>query len=446
MELHVHGGPATIKAVLDAIPKCAPSSRVRYAEPGEFTKRAFFHNRLDLAQIESLSDTLAAETEQQRRTAIRGSSGALSRTYEAWRQQLLHARAEIEALIDFSEDQHFDESQTELLESVTQQVTKILDSIALHELGSQRSELLRTGIRVALLGPPNVGKSSLTNLIVGREASIVSGEAGTTRDIVEASLDVRGYLCSFADTAGFRSTGINKVSETPISPIGEVEAEGIRRAKQKAIESDVIVVVGSVEESKEASKHGAFIHYDEETLALASRAQSCLIVVNKCDMVDQLTAAALLDQFRQTVHQNYPALEHTDIIDISCQELQESPSSASNSNSALQSVIDALVQCFAELTDMPPDLQDLLGVTERQRQLLSKCHQHLEDFLGEASPDATEGREADAVVAAEYLRYAAGCLSRITGKGEGGDVEDVLGVVFEKLVSPMTSLPSLICQ
>ncbi|KAF7560970.1 hypothetical protein G7046_g3171 [Stylonectria norvegica] len=212
LELHVHGGPATVKAVLAAIPQCPSPQRIRYAEPGEFTKRAFINNRLDLAQIESLSDTLAAETEQQRRAAVRGNSGALGRAYEAWRQQLLLARGEIEALIDFSEDQHFDEPQSELLSNVTEQVARMLHSIELHEKGSQRSELLRNGIRIALLGPPNVGKSSLMNLIVGREASIVSGEAGTTRDIVEASLDMRGYLCSFADTAGFRSTDPAKIT------------------------------------------------------------------------------------------------------------------------------------------------------------------------------------------------------------------------------------------
>lgn len=117
LELHIHGGPATIKAVLAAIPKCAEG--VRYAEPGEFTRRAFINDRLDLAQVESLADTLSADTEQQRRAAVRGTSGALGRTYDAWRSQLLLARGEIEALIDFSEDQHFDESPADLLRNVT---------------------------------------------------------------------------------------------------------------------------------------------------------------------------------------------------------------------------------------------------------------------------------------------------------------------------------------
>ncbi|KAF5001536.1 hypothetical protein FDECE_10915, partial [Fusarium decemcellulare] len=318
LELHVHGGPATVKAVLSAIPRCSTSQRIRYADPGEFTKRAFFNDRLDLAQIESLSDTLAAETEQQRRAAVRGNSGALGRQYEAWREQLLLARGEIEALIDFSEDQHFDESQAELLQNVTSQVARMLHSIELHEQGSQRSELLRNGIRIALLGPPNVGKSSLMNLIVGREASIVSGEAGTTRDIVEASLDIRGYLCSFADTAGFRSSGSKATTGAEGGAIGAVEEEGIRRAKQKALDSDLVIVLASVEEGPD----GAFLQYDGETLDLAAGAENCLIVVNKRDAIDAMDFEILVEDFREAVKSRAPKLAAAELVSISCKEAQ----------------------------------------------------------------------------------------------------------------------------
>ncbi|PNY28130.1 tRNA modification GTPase MSS1, mitochondrial [Tolypocladium capitatum] len=428
LELHIHGGPATVKAVLAAIPRCPTSQRIRYAEPGEFTKRAFINDRLDLAQIESLSDTLAAETEQQRRAAVRGNSGALGRTYEAWRQQLLLARGEIEALIDFSEDQHFDEPQAELLGNVTRQVDEMLRSIRLHELGSQRSELLRSGIRIALLGPPNVGKSSLMNLIVGREASIVSGEAGTTRDIIEASLDIRGYLCSFADTAGFRPKDPESAVDGGIHGglIGAVEEEGIRRARQRAQDSDVVIVLASIE----TDANGPFIHNDKETLELAAEADACLVVVNKRDSVDKATLTSLLDAFRQTLLLKSPKLAAAELLTISCKEGQAAPLGRTDPG-GIQGVIGALVESFSSMTDMPADLKDLLGVTERQRQLLVKCRQHLEDFMLEAQPEE-EGLDADTVLAAEYLRYAADCLARITGKGEAGDVEDVLGVVFER--------------
>lgn len=420
--MHVHGGPATVKAVLAAIPKVKADSRIRYAEPGEFTKRAFINDRLDLAQIESLSDTLAAETEQQRRAAVRGNSGALGRTYENWRQQLLLARGEIEALIDFSEDQHFDESQSELLANVTAQVSDILQGIEMHEEGSQRSELLRNGIRIALLGPPNAGKSSLMNLVVGREASIVSGEAGTTRDIVEASLDMRGYLCSFADTAGFRT----REQDGDAHGMSKIEEEGIRRAKKRAKDSDVVVVLASVE--SEAGEQ--VIQFDEETLQLAAEAQSCLIVVNKRDTIDYDRLQTLLEDFQKKLDRYGPVLSKAEVLTISCMEAQSSTRGHHDSG-GLQALVDALSRTFSTMTEVPVDMQDLLGVTERQRQLLVKCRDHLSDFMNEAQP-ADDGSDADSVLAAEYLRYAANCLARITGKGEAGDVEDVLGVVFEK--------------
>ncbi|KAF4988563.1 hypothetical protein FGRMN_9683 [Fusarium graminum] len=426
LELHVHGGSATVKAVLSAIPRCSTAAhRIRYAEPGEFTKRAFFNDRLDLAQIESLSDTLAAETEQQRRAAVRGNSGALGRQYESWREQLLLARGEIEALIDFSEDQHFDESQAELLQNVTTQIIRMLHSIELHEQGSQRSELLRNGIRIALLGPPNVGKSSLMNLIVGREASIVSGEAGTTRDIVEASLDIRGYLCSFADTAGFRSRSSQLIDGAEGGAIGAVEEEGIRRAKQRALDSDLIIVLASVEEGPQ----GFFLQYDEETLDLAAGTEDCLIVVNKQDAVGKAEFHKLVQDFRQVAQIRTPKLAAADLVSISCKEAQTTALGGLDPG-GVQAVINKLVASFEKMTSMPVELQDLLGVTERQRQLLVKCRQHLEEFMLEATPE--EGMDADTVLAAEYLRYAADCLARITGRGEFGDVEDVLGVIFEK--------------
>ncbi|RBQ68009.1 hypothetical protein FVER14953_04881 [Fusarium verticillioides] len=425
LELHVHGGSATVKAVLAAIPRCSATHRIRYAEPGEFTKRAFFNDRLDLAQIESLSDTLAAETEQQRRAAVRGNSGALGRQYEAWREQLLLARGEIEALIDFSEDQHFDESQADLLQNVTAQVARMLHSIELHEQGSQRSELLRNGIRIALLGPPNVGKSSLMNLIVGREASIVSGEAGTTRDIVEASLDIRGYLCSFADTAGFRSKGSRVINGADSGAIGAVEEEGIRRAKQRAQDSDLVIVLASVEDGQD----GPFLQYDQETLDLAAGAEDCVVVINKQDAIEKEEFEKLVQDFKNTVRIQAPKLAAAEFVSVSCKEAQAG-TWESKDPGGIQAVITKLVASFEKMTSLPVDLQDLLGVTERQRQLLVKCRQHLEDFMTEAAPE--EGLDADAVLAAEYLRYAANCLARITGRDDFGDVEDVLGVIFEK--------------
>ncbi|KAK3378052.1 hypothetical protein B0H63DRAFT_234686 [Podospora didyma] len=435
LELHVHGGPATVKAVLAVIPKCRSREKIRYAEPGEFTKRAFMNGRLDLAQIESLGDTLAAETEQQRRAAVRGNSGFLGKTYEDWRQHLLLARGEIEALIDFSEDQHFDESPAELLSNVAQLVDGILGSIRLHKLGSQRRELLRNGIRIALLGPPNVGKSSLMNQIVGREASIVSAEAGTTRDIVEASLDIRGYLCAFADTAGIRTDGraVNSEGYTTSGTIGAVEEEGIRRARRKALDSDVIIVLVSVEGAM-AKGGGHRLSYDVETLQLAAGAQQCLVAINKSDVVDREALRILVEDFKTSVLGSVPGLHVAEPLAISCKAAAADAAGLADPG-GIQALAEALVKSFSALTSLPGDMQHLLGVTERQRQLLVECQRHLEDFTSEARPCGIEGQEqhdADVVLAAEHLRLAANCLASITGRGDAGDVEEVLGVIFEK--------------
>ena len=433
LELHVHGGPATVKAVLQAIP-CA-SGAARYAEPGEFTRRAFLNNRLDLAQVEALGDTLDAATEHQRRAAVRGSSGRLGRTYEGWRAMLLAARAEIEALIDFSEDQHFDESPRELLSGVAGQVKQLQRHVQAHEAAADRSSLLRHGIRLALVGPANAGKSSLMNLVVGREASIVSDEAGTTRDVVEASLDLRGYLCTFADTAGFRQAPGPTLSTTATfepPPLGAIEAEGIRRARQKAADADVVIALASVERSH--SDSGYHISYDEETLQLAAQARERLIVLNKCDLVaDQAVLAQLVGEFRAAAEKLAGTSTQMPLVTISCQAAEATPLD-DNDPGGIHGLVNTLAAAFANMTDLPPDEQDLLGVTARQQQLLARCRVHLEDFMAEAAQeeDGGAGGDPDVVLAAEHLRYAADCLARITGRGEAGDIEEVLGVIFEK--------------
>lgn len=433
LELHVHGGSATVKAVLSAIPRCSGNAHIRYAEPGEFTKRAFMNDRLDLAQVESLSEMLAAETEQQRRAAVRGSSGSLGRTYEEWRHSLLQARAEMEALIDFQEDQHFDESPTSLVGNVSQRVRDILKGISLHEMASQRTELLRNGIQVALLGPPNAGKSSFMNQIVGREASIVSGESGTTRDIIEAHLDIRGYLCTFADTAGFRSaTTSGTVGATqPETRISVVEEEGIRRARARATQSDVIIVLASVEQRTTRDYE---IRYDLETLKLGAACQHCLVLVNKVDTVLEADLHPIVHEF-QAVLKTIPGLESTIPILMSCKEAQNDASGQQDPG-RVRLVADQLASTFQNMTSLPTSLQDLHGVTERQRQLLVRCHNSLEEYIEVTESVEGRGQEAahdiDLTMAAEHLRSAASCLGRITGRGEAGDVEEILGVIFEK--------------
>lgn len=447
LELHVHGGPAIVKAVLGALSRCgtADSGTVRYAEPGEFTRRAFMNGRLDLTQVEALGDTLAADTEQQRRLSVRGATGKLSVQYEAWRQQLLYARGELEALIDFSEDQHFDESPGELMSSVAEQVEKLQASLQVHRQNAVRGELLRHGISVSLLGAPNAGKSSLLNRIVGREAAIVSNEAGTTRDIVEIGLDLAGYYCRFGDTAGLRrALETDAASGLSTSTISQIEQEGMRRAKARAEESDLVVVMFSFE-GPDDDDSPAVLNLDAEVCEVANRLSqekgNVVVVVNKADLTSR--SPALREDVIQRVCHRLTKLEPSSIHFLSCL-------GTAQDHDGVQSFLNGLVRKFAMLTEalslqtddeiLDPDLsvwQESLGASERHRALLDQCISDLRAFLSEAAQGSTTSAdgvndEADIVLAAEHLRAAADGLAKITGRGDAGDVEEVLGVVFEK--------------
>lgn len=461
LELHIHGGPAVVKAVLNAIPRCAkvvsteklnPPS-IRYAEPGEFTRRAFLNDRLSLPQIESLGNTLSAETEQQRRLAVRGTNDSLANRYERWRQQLLYARGEMEALIDFSEDQHFDESAEEFVSSITGEIRNLVRQINLHIENASKGELLRSGIKVALLGAPNAGKSSLLNRIVGREAAIVSSEEGTTRDIVDVGVDLDGYFCKFGDMAGLRS---GDTAQPGQMPIGAVEQEGIRRAKARALESDVVIVVLSLEECDNGT--GAKLVLEPEVV---DAVQSCIaldkhmiVAVNKADKYSSATNTAetqqmLVDSLAGEISSVVPCVAQDQIFVISCREAENEQSQKADPGN-IQTLLGGLIRTFKRIST-PSELEnendqfdklyweDSLGVTHRQSSNLQKCVQHLNDFLSQTcqTPDNAGNAEQielniDIVTAAEHLRFAADCLARITGRGESGDVEDVLGVVFEK--------------
>ncbi|KAJ5352335.1 tRNA modification GTPase MnmE [Penicillium brevicompactum] len=450
LELHIHGGLAITKAVLSAIASTnTPELSVRYAESGEFTRRAFMNDRLSLPQIEALGDTLSADTEQQRRLAVRGSSDALVRRYENWRQGLLYARGELEALIDFSEDQHFDESTEELVSSVAGQVRALKTQIGFHIGNASRGELLRNGIRVALLGAPNAGKSSLLNRVVGKEAAIVSTEQGTTRDIVDVGVDIGGWFCKLGDMAGIRADAGGEVI------IGAVEQEGIRRARARALESDVVIVVVSLEDTAS----GAQLFVEPEVVDAVNdcvEAGKCLVVaINKCDKLHTALDGDVPLPLSDLIRDTFPSVPANRVFAISCEQAQNAePSLASTDPGNLQAFLRGLIATFEQIAS-PLSMdgegseqydisywEDSLGVTHRQSSNLQYCLDHLDDFLSQAAPSASpvsEDRfdpygatEVDIVLAAEHLRFAADMLAKITGKGESGDVEDVLGVVFEK--------------
>ncbi|MCJ1455390.1 mitochondrial splicing system protein [Mycoblastus sanguinarius] len=458
LELHVHGGTAVVKAVLAAVPKAIPRDDpqvIRYAEPGEFTRRAFYNNRLDLTQVEALGDTLSAETEQQRRLAVRGTTGVLAERYETWRHKLLYARGELEALIDFSEDQHFDELPSRLCASVAEQVSQLKSHLQANIENASRGELLRNGISIALVGAPNAGKSSLLNQIVGREAAIVSSEAGTTRDVIDVNVDIGGFYCRFGDLAGLRKQPGNASKQQ----IGDIEREGMKRAKARALNSDVIIIVLAAELEEDPSNLSKEKHcnvpMDSEIQEVLEQCnlvtQKVVCLINK---VDVFSDYAHQDSVRSSLRQN-PLLKHildvsqTPIFGISCKNAQIINPDKSDPG-GIQALLDGLSKLFGRITSaVVPEYgksieknsawAESIGATERQQVLLQQCLQHLEVFLAEVNPGGKTQHnisdhedDVDVVLAAESLRAAADCLAKITGRGEAGDVEEVLGVVFEK--------------
>ena len=218
-EFHLHGGPAVVAGVLDAL----AGSGLRLAEPGEFTRRAFEAGKLDLAQAEAVADLVEAETAAQAQQALWQLGGALGRAQEGWRADLIGALALLEAAVDFPDE----EVPEDVASGARPLLSRLIAGLEAGQQDVQRGLRVREGFRIAIVGAPNAGKSSLLNALAGREAAIVTSEPGTTRDIIEVHLALGGYKVVVADTAGLREA------------TEEIEAEGVRRAKAWSAEADL---------------------------------------------------------------------------------------------------------------------------------------------------------------------------------------------------------------
>ncbi len=224
VEFQVHGGRSVIESVFNAL---SQFENTRPAEAGEFSRRAVVHGKMDLTSAEGLMDLIDAQTEWQRRQALTQMEGKLGSLYEGWRQLLVKDMAYLEAFIDFPEE----DIPPEKMQLIDQGVSNLIFQIENHLKDNKKGQRLRNGFQIAIIGEPNVGKSSLINLLSEKDVAIVSNIAGTTRDVVETYLDIEGFPVVLADTAGLRENA------------EEIEAEGIKRAVRKAEESDLILHV-----------------------------------------------------------------------------------------------------------------------------------------------------------------------------------------------------------
>jgi tRNA modification GTPase len=361
-EFHVHGGPAVVGALVDALAALG----LRLAEPGEFTRRAFEHGKLDLAQAEGVADLIEAETEQQRRQALAQLGGRLSDVQAAWRAALEEALAYFEAAVDFPDE----ELPADVAARAAPVLLRLLQELEWAVAEAERGERVREGYRIALVGAPNAGKSTLLNALVGRDAAIVTAQPGTTRDVIEVPRVFAGYKVLLADTAGIRDTE------------EEIEAEGVRRARAWAEGADLRVwlVDGSADELPGLP--------DE-----VGEGDLCLIT--KRDLPVGRAGAWAAEVARRM---GLPSAEVT----------AKGPSDMAWLEQMLsERVVDALAG--AE----PPAATRL-----RHRELLSEAATRVRKAMG-------EGKELE--LAAEDVRLAARALDRITGRI---DPDHVLGRIF----------------
>lgn len=360
-ELQLHGGRAVIATTLAALSRI---DGLRAAEAGEFTRRAFENGKLDLTEVEGLADLIYAETEAQRRQALRLLQGLLGERAEAWRARLLQAQALAEAGIDFSDE---GDVGANVMDQALAAARSLYDEISAVLAQAARGERLREGLAVAIAGPPNAGKSTLLNRIARREAAIVSPYAGTTRDVIEVHLDLDGYPVTLLDTAGIRET------EDP------VEREGVVRAKARAASADLVLWVEDASAPQSSSIPGG-------------QAPPLWIVGNKADLVKN---------GKSKVNVSGPVRRFT---------------ISATTGEGVDGLIAAL---SAHAADFFGAVEPALVTRERQRRALEDAAA----ALGRALAQPAASRED---IVAEDLRLAARAIGRLTGRVDVEDILDVI--------------------
>lgn len=364
-ELHLHGGPAIVRACQDALMALG----LRLAEPGEFTRRAFQNGRLDLSQAEAVADLVDAETEAQRRQALDQLGGGLARRYAAWRAELVEALALLEAEIDFP-----DEDLPDALSArVGPRLARLAGELEAALADAARGERVRDGYRVALIGAPNAGKSTLFNALLERDAAIVTPVAGTTRDVLEAGVVFEGYKVLLADTAGVRAT------------TDAIEAEGVRRARAWAEAAALRIWVVDGAATEEGWREGLDLLRPGDVLALS-----------KGDLGEAAAATAARNVARET---------SLSVLTVSADDV-----------SPLRFLLTTRVVETLSGIEFPA------ATRERHRARLVEAL----SAVRRAAAGSTLGPE----LAAEDLRLAGNALARVAGRIAADDVLDVVFASF----------------
>ncbi|KAG8960218.1 mitochondrial splicing system protein [Tulasnella sp. 408] len=377
LELHTHSGRAIISSILHSLSRI---TGCRPADPGEFTRRAFESGRLDLTQVEGLKDLIDAETSVQRKLALRAAGGAIRKKYDDLRERIIYCLAMVEAIIDFGEGEEIEDG---VWEKAQAKVSELQSEIRGHLHDGRRGEILRNGIRLAIFGPPNAGKSSLLNFLAQREAAIVTPLPGTTRDVLEISLDIGGMPVIVADTAGLRMTS------------DLVESIGIERARAAVASADISLCVLSLPDVLSGSVPSSV----KELIT-----PDTLLLLNKTDLVDG---------------QQPETTNHSSALSTSEHQWRASV----NTGTGMKSFLGDFVQVLRDRFDISGGGEDRepLITQARHRIHLENALQYLDAFM-EMGPE-------NVVFAAEELRYATQEVGKVSG---AIGVEDILDTVFKE--------------
>ncbi|XP_024878604.1 tRNA modification GTPase GTPBP3, mitochondrial [Temnothorax curvispinosus] len=382
VEFHVHGGPAILTRLMQALSRL----QVHPAQPGEFTRRAFYNNKLDLTEVEGLADLIEAETECQRKQALLQADGILRKLYDSWRKVLAESVASIEAYIDFGEE---DNIESDVMQNAHRALRQLMRDLEEHLADGRRGEILRNGVRTVIVGEPNVGKSSLLNRLVQRNAAIVTPIAGTTRDVIELTANISGYPVLIADTAGItEDTG------------DIVEVEGVRRARSHAEHADFVIVV--VDAFKCATSGMTYEDYIREYLSslgmqelLAKLGRERFVVIaNKKDLLKE-------EEERR--------LRGAEVVLISCR-----------TEDGFQNLLRSLTERFSNICGNPSAESPTISQA-RHRNHLAQCSRHLRSYF-----ELCANEQHDVAIAAEEIHKAMRELGRITGHVSTNEILDII--------------------
>ena len=391
VEIHCHGSLAVTQSIFRSLSKL---ENFKLSEPGEFTKRAFYRAKMDLTEMEALADLIDAETDMQQSLALSQLQGSLKNTYESWRTSCLLSLANLEAYIDFAEDDQIDPN---VILSTRTSLIQLKGCIEEHLNDGRKGQILRAGIRTVIIGPPNVGKSTLMNYLSKKRTSIVSPMAGTTRDIIESTLDICGFPVILADTAGIRRIATD-----------QIENEGIQLSFSKLDEANVRIIV--LDSSNFYSSDSIMI-FDK-----ISRLHGLnIFILNKVDLVSAYSPEVLRRNFTHFLAQKYPDIQIESVVITSLL------------NNSAENILECLRDVFTEkfnVADCRRDTFRPLVTRERHRQHLLACVNALSQCVLYLDPD----QNGEIIISTEYCRQAMTFLGKITG---AVDVEDVLDVLFK---------------